>query len=112
MKLRRPMERLPEMIDLIKKYLYRHHFPKAVERYQTGHQLDFEALSITRYGLIIRKYQSTDDYVIYWKNIRLIDVQSGNLVIHTILNQSIRIPILKIQNLDILIDLIQQEVIA
>lgn len=96
----------PEMVSRIKARLY----PLLHDQYQRSihadQDIDFGSIKISKYNL------TTGNTTIPWKDIRMINIKTGMLLIELYQSKSIRIPIKKIINPDLMMQIIQDEVIA
>jgi hypothetical protein len=110
-RLRGPLYDMPGLISRIKARLYPGLLTRLREAFQSGSRLSFGPLAIQSQGLSLgmkRKDQPID--IIPWEQVIRVDVQDGRLVIE-LQNQPIQsIPVGKIPNLELMLDLIHQGV--
>jgi len=102
---------LPELLTLIKARLYPRLLPNLVSNLEKGQSLHFGPLAMRKDGLIwLNKRPASQGQTIPWANMRSVDVVSGFLVVELSDYSRRKLPVSKIPNIELLLQLIQQGV--
>ena len=104
---------LPELLTLIKARLYPRLLPNLVANLEKGQSLHFGPLAMRKDGLILsNKKTSNVGQTVPWVRLQSVDVVSGYLVVELSDHTRRKLPISKIPNIELLLQLIQQGVNA
>lgn len=106
LRLRGPLENMPELIQSIKDNLYPQRLPELRAAYQSGAWVSFGPLSLQSDGLALPGGKGTH---IPWEQVLELQVQNGDLVVQVQDRPATRIPVSEIPNLELMLDLSQQE---
>jgi hypothetical protein len=106
-KLDHRVDKLLELTTRLKANLYPRLLPGLRARFQSGHQLTFGPISMQSNAIMIR------DRKIPWDHVSHITVSDGKLIVETHIQgsdhlYSTRIPIIKIPNLELLLQVLQR----
>lgn len=99
-------EQLPELLTQVKARLYPHLLPHLKQAFDDGKRVYFGTIGIDQNGLLIKSgTQTTHNFT--WKQVDHIRVESGMLLIEPVGEAGIRMPVTKIPNLELLLQIIQ-----
>ncbi len=99
-------QNFPEIVSKIKAKRYPEILSRDRALLKTGAALDYGPISITKYHF------TAQQKTIPWKKVRLVDIRNGQLVIELFHIRPVKIPIDKIMNPEVMMQIIQDEVIA
>ncbi len=103
------LENLPELITRIKANLYPRLLPDMRQAFKEGKRLYFGALSISPAELRLQK-KGSQPIIIPWEEVEEVTVQAGVLVVKAKDNAGIRLPVARVPNLELLLQIIQSGV--
>jgi hypothetical protein len=112
------LENLPELVSRIKASLYPRLLPKLIENFRAGQWLYFGPLAIQQQSLhlgpprIRLSETAARKGLIPWSRIKHLTIRSGSLMVELHDHAPYRIPVAKIPNLELLLQIVQQEVNA
>jgi len=112
--IRGPLQEMPTLIARLKANLYPRLLPGLREAFNAGARLCFGPISIQRQGIGLQSGQahpsSPSSDLVPWGEVAVIDVQTGCLVVKLRDGKTWRVPVIKIPNLEILLELAHQGV--
>ncbi len=121
-RIRDDLEKLPELVSRVKASLYPRLLPRLNESFRAGQWLYFGPLAVQKQSLHIgsrrprtpRRPQPSESASpkgsIPWSRVERLTVRSGRLMVELHDHAPYRIPVAKIPNLELLLQIIQQEV--
>ncbi len=101
-KLPERLQNLPELISRIKAHLYPRLFPKLLAEFRSGAWMAFGPVAIQSRGLRLDKRE------ISWRQVKQIDVRAGMLMIEFNDRPPQKLPVDRIPNLELVLQLINQ----
>jgi hypothetical protein len=100
------LENLPELLTQIKARLYPRLVPAMRKAFQDGQRVYFGPLAIQQNELRLEETERTP-LSITWAQVRSVSVQAGMLVIDCEEARQIRLPVARVPNLELLLEIIQ-----
>ncbi|HEY62299.1 MAG TPA: hypothetical protein G4N95_06570 [Anaerolineae bacterium] len=95
----------PEIISRIKAKIYPRLHSQLRENLDSGEILDFGDVHLSKYKLYTDKENTP------WKQVRLVDIRDGSVVIELKNQKAISIPIKNVMNLEVMMQIIQNQVV-
>lgn len=105
------LENLPELLTRIKANLYPRLLPGMRQGFQDGKTLYFGPIAIHQHELCLEE-KDRSSRPIPWSRVRSLTVHAGMLVIDIENDQAIRLPVARVPNLELLLQIIQSGVNA
>lgn len=118
------LEKLPELVSRLKASLYPRLLPSLKADFEAGKWLYFGPIAISHQGMHFyknhrrtpanrsKRLKGGNQNVVLWAQIKRLTVHSGDLVVELRDQSPKRIPVSRIPNLELLLQIIQQEVKA
>ena len=111
---RGPLQEMPALIARLKANLYPRLLPGLREQFTAGKQLVFGPVAVQRQGIALQagggRSSSRSPALIPWDEVAEIDLQAGRLIIRLREGDLRRIPVIKIPNLEAMLELVHQGV--
>jgi hypothetical protein len=106
-RLGRGIENLPQLLTQIKAKLYPRLEKEHLARFAEGQWLPFGPLSVQAEALRWQTGRRTKPKIIRWEGVRQIDIRSGRLVVELHDHRPLRIPVERLPNIEILLQIVQ-----
>ncbi len=100
------IQKIPDLIARIKAKVYPRLLRQMRAALQEGETLSFGVVSVHQRGILL--YRSE----IPWAQVTRLDIRSGKLVVESHITRTKKIPVGKIRNVELLIQLLQEGVIS
>lgn len=111
LKLDNSLENLPELLTRLKANLYPRLLPGMQKAFQEGKTIYFGPIAVRQDALLLEQ-KDAKKRSIPWSQVQSISIQSGMLIIVTEPQASLRLPVARVPNLELLLQIIQSGVTA
>jgi hypothetical protein len=105
------IQNLPDLLSMLKAYLYPRLLPNLKSNLEDGQWLHFGPIAICREGVHLSTRRATKKYdLIPWSSVRRVNVTAGLLVVELSDQPNRKIPVARIPNFELLLQLIDEGV--
>lgn len=105
------IQNLPELLTILKAKLYPRLLPRLQSNLESGQWLYFGSLAIQQKGIkLLNKHPSNRAQAIPWSQITFVNIESGYMVVELSDRPRLKLPVSKIPNIELLLQLIKMGV--